>query len=102
MKEVMTATEQAPEIVTTIFEVTNKLGIHARPAAMIVRVTNRYSDTEIWVEKDDERVNGKSIMGLMMLAAGYRTQLKFTIKGKYAQKLIGEIKDLFDRKFEES
>lgn len=102
MKEVMAATELSPDIVTNIFEVTNKLGIHARPAAMIVRVTNKYGDTEIWVEKDDERVNGKSIMGLMMLAAGYRTQLKFTVKGKFAHKIIGEIQDLFDRKFEES
>jgi phosphocarrier protein HPr len=102
MKEVMSATELAPDTVMNIFEVTNKLGIHARPAAMIVRITNKYSDTDIWVEKDDERVNGKSIMGLMMLAAGYRTQLKFIVKGKYAQKLIAEMKDLFDRKFEEN
>lgn len=102
MKEIMTATELAPDTVTNIFEVTNKLGIHARPAAMIVRITNKYSDTDIWVEKDEERVNGKSIMGLMMLAAGYRSQLKFIVKGKYARKLITEIKDLFDRKFEEN
>lgn len=102
MKETMTVMEPTSETVTSIFEVTNRLGIHARPAAMIVRVTNKYSQTDIWVEKDGERVNGKSIMGLMMLAAGYRTQLKFIVKGTYAQKLLGEIKDLFDRKFEES
>jgi phosphotransferase system HPr (HPr) family protein len=49
--------------------VQNKMGIHARPAAMIVRVTNKFK-AEVFVEKDEEQVNGKSIMGLMMLAAG--------------------------------
>ena len=46
--------------------VQNKMGIHARPAAMIVRITNRFK-AEVMVEKDEEQVNGKSIMGLMML-----------------------------------
>ena len=49
--------------------VQNKMGIHARPAAMIVRIANTYTG-DVWVKKDDEQVNGKSIMGLMMLAAG--------------------------------
>ena len=47
----------------------NALGMHARPSARFVKVSNRYK-AEIWVEKDGEQVNGKSIMGLMMLAAG--------------------------------
>ena len=51
--------------------VQNKMGIHARPAAMIVRIANTYGG-EVWVEKDGEQVNGKSIMGLMMLAAAPR------------------------------
>ena len=51
------------------FTVLNKLGIHARPAAMFVRVANKFSSS-VLVEKDGEQVNGKSIMGLMMLAAG--------------------------------
>ena len=54
---------------TKILVVQNKMGIHARPAAMIVRIANTFSG-EVWVEKDGEQVNGKSIMGLMMLAAG--------------------------------
>ena len=49
--------------------VTNKMGIHARPAAMFVKVASKF-DADVFVEKDGERVNGKSIMGLMMLAAG--------------------------------
>ena len=47
----------------------NKLGLHARPAAMFVRAANKHR-AEIWVEKEGEQVNGKSIMGLMLLAAG--------------------------------
>ena len=60
-----------PETETVrVLTVQNKMGIHARPAAMIVRISNKYPSTEIWVEKDGEEVNGKSIMSLMMLAAG--------------------------------
>jgi phosphocarrier protein len=49
--------------------VINRLGLHARPAAMFVRIASRFR-SEIWVEKEGEQINGKSIMGLMMLAAG--------------------------------
>ena len=59
---------------TKILVVQNKMGIHARPAAMIVRIANTFSG-EVWVEKDGEQVNGKSIMGLMMLAAGKGSKL---------------------------
>ncbi|HVM51463.1 MAG TPA: HPr family phosphocarrier protein, partial [Candidatus Acidoferrum sp.] len=52
---------------TRDFLVANKLGIHARPAAMFVKTANQFS-CDIFVEKDGEKVNGKSIMGLMMLA----------------------------------
>ena len=49
--------------------IVNRLGLHARPAAMFVRIASRHR-AEIWVSKEGEEVNGKSIMGLMMLAAG--------------------------------
>ena len=79
----------------------NKMGIHARPAAMIVRVANKYS-AEVTVEKDGEQVNGKSIMGLMMLAAGSGSKLRFTANGKDAEEMLAEMTKLFERKFEES
>jgi phosphocarrier protein len=63
------------EAMTKEFMVSNKLGIHARPAAMFVKVANRFK-CNIFVEKDGEKVNGKSIMGLMMLAAGPGSKLK--------------------------
>jgi phosphocarrier protein len=81
--------------------VSNKMGIHARPAAMIVRLANRFS-ADILVEKDGEQVNGKSIMGLMMLAAGSGSRLRLIATGSDADKLLEEMKALFERKFEES
>ena len=56
-------------MITKELVVVNKLGIHARPAAMFVRTANKF-ESKVFVEKDGETVNGKSIMGLMMLAAG--------------------------------
>ena len=80
--------------------VQNKLGIHARPAAMFVKTANRF-ECDIFVEKDGEKVNGKSIMGLMMLAAGPGSHLMVHAEGSDAAKAIGEIENLMDRKFEE-
>ena len=81
--------------------VSNKMGIHARPAAMIVRVANKYG-AEVMVEKENEQVNGKSIMGLMMLAAGSGSKLRFVANGKDADKMLEEMAELFQHKFEES
>lgn len=81
--------------------VSNKMGIHARPAAMIVRIANKYP-ADIFVEKDDEQVNGKSIMGLMMLAAGNGSKLRFTVTGEGAEDMLKDLEDLFARRFEES
>jgi len=60
--------------------IVNKLGLHARPSALFVKVCNRYK-ADIWVEKDGESVNGKSIMGLMMLAAGHGSKLACHLRG---------------------
>ena len=80
--------------------VTNKLGIHARPAALFVRTANRFR-CEIFVEKDDERVNGKSIMGLMMLAAGPGSKLLIIAEGEDAVRALLELEALVHRKFDE-
>ncbi len=81
--------------------VQNKMGIHARPAAMIVRITNKFK-AEVFVEKDDEQVNGKSIMGLMMLAAGKGSKVKFLATGADAAQMMEELEALFARKFDEA
>jgi phosphocarrier protein HPr len=80
--------------------VQNKLGIHARPAAMFVKTASRFA-CEIMVEKDGETVNGKSIMGLMMLAAGPGSTLMLHVNGADAQAAITEIEELLKRKFDE-
>ncbi|MDE0575571.1 MAG: HPr family phosphocarrier protein [Opitutales bacterium] len=89
--------EEAREMV---LEVTNKMGVHARPAAMIVRIANKYTG-EIWVEKDGEQVNGKSIMGIMMLAAGKGTKLSFHANCENAEDFCKEMTKLFVSNFQE-
>ena len=81
--------------------VQNKMGIHARPAAMIVRVTNKFK-SDVLVEKDDEEVNGKSIMGLMMLAAGKGSKVRFSTVGEDGGAMLDELEQLFARKFDEA
>ena len=78
----------------------NKLGIHARPAALFVKTANRFA-AEIFVEKDGEKINGKSIMGLMMLAAGPGSKVTLHAKGADAAAAITELEALVKRKFDE-
>jgi len=80
--------------------VSNKLGIHARPAAQFVKVANRFA-CNIFVEKDGEKVNGKSIMGLMMLAAGPGSRLTVYAEGNDASAALTEIESLLEKKFNE-
>jgi len=93
------ASAKAPAVKELV--VLNKMGIHARPAAMIVRITNKFK-AEVFVEKDDEQVNGKSIMGLMMLAAGRDSKVKFVATGSDAEAMLVELEQLFARKFDEA
>src|SRR6476646_4914412 len=88
-------------IMTKDFHVANKLGIHARPAALFVKTANRFS-CDIFVEKDGEKVNGKSIMGLLMLAAGPGTKLTIHAQGHDASQAMAELENLFKLKFEEA
>src|SRR6476620_4661512 len=80
--------------------VQNRLGLHARPSAMFVKVCSRFR-CDVWVEKDGERVNGKSIMGLMMLAAGHGSKLKVTCDGPDSDRALQEIEALINGKFNE-
>ena len=78
----------------------NRLGLHARPSAMFVKTASRYR-CEVWVEKDGERVNGKSIMGLMMLAAGQGSNLHIRCEGPDADKALEELEALIKARFNE-
>jgi phosphocarrier protein HPr len=95
------ATPVAAQPLTKELMVQNKMGIHARPAAMIVRITNKFK-ADVFVEKDEEQVNGKSIMGLMMLAACKGSKVKFLATGSDAPEMLAELEALFTRKFDEA
>ena len=88
------------EFLTRELVVSNKAGIHARPAAMFVKTANRFG-SDIFVEKDGEKINGKSIMGLMMLAAGPGSKVTLHVKGVDAAAAITELEALVKRKFDE-
>jgi len=88
------------EFLTKEVTIANKLGIHARPAAMFVKTANRFA-CDVFVEKDGEKINGKSIMGLMMLAAGPGSKLLLHVRGTDAQNAIAELEALVQRKFDE-
>ena len=81
--------------------VSNKLGIHARPAAQFVKMASEFK-AEIRVEKDGEEVDGKSIMGLMMLAAGHGSVLKMIAEGPDVDEALQSLEDLVVRNFGEA
>ena len=97
----MEKNDSAAKTATKELLVQNKMGIHARPAAMIVRITNKFK-ADVHVEKEDEQVNGKSIMGLMMLAAARGSKVKFVATGPDAEQMLAEIEALFAKKFDEA
>ena len=78
----------------------NRNGLHARPAALFVKTASRFQ-AEIWIEKEGERVNGKSIMGLMMLAAGKGSSLRLIAEGEDAADLVTALEVLVQSRFGE-
>jgi phosphocarrier protein HPr len=80
--------------------IANKYGLHARPAAEFVKLATRYSAT-IMVSKDDLEVNGKSIMGMMMLAAEYGSQIVIRASGGDATEAVEALLGLVTRRFDE-
>ena len=71
----------------------NKLGLHARPAALFVQIANKF-DCDISVKKGKQKVNGKSIMGIMMLAAGNGDTIHITANGEGANRAVSELEEL--------
>ncbi|MEW6041137.1 MAG: HPr family phosphocarrier protein [Elusimicrobiota bacterium] len=82
------------------FEIKNKLGLHARPAARFVQISTKYK-SKVRVMKDDQEVDGKSIMGLMTLAAECGSTIKVIIEGEDEQELLKCLEELVHKKFEE-
>lgn len=82
------------------FVIKNKLGLHARPAALFVQTANRFK-SEIEIRKGREKVSGKSIMGIMTLAIGCGTPITVCAAGEDAAKAMAEISKLIETNFGE-
>jgi len=82
------------------YEIVNKLGLHARAAAQFVKLAASYQ-AELTIAKDDQTVNGKSIMGIMMLAAGIGTVIELEATGDDAEALLDALGELIEAKFHE-
>lgn len=80
--------------------VSNRLGLHARPASLFVKTTSRFSSS-VKIVKDGNEIDGKSIMGLLMLAAGPGTNLKIVANGPDETEVIRSLDDLFARHFDD-
>jgi phosphocarrier protein len=80
--------------------VLNKMGLHARPAAQLVKTAAGFK-SDVFIARDDQVVNGKSIMGVMMLAAGVGTELTITVTGKDEAQALAALIKLFESKFNE-
>ncbi|MDR1250157.1 MAG: HPr family phosphocarrier protein [Treponema sp.] len=78
----------------------NRAGIHARPAAMLVQTAKDFQ-SNIYLEKGNDRINGKSIMGILTLGASFGTELKVIAEGEDEQKALEAMANLFNNKFEE-
>ncbi len=83
-----------------IVTIRNRAGMHARPAALLVKTANSFA-AQIYIEKDSERVNGKSIMGVITLGATFDTPLKIIADGPDEAQALDAIEKLFENKFEE-
>jgi len=81
-------------------KVLNRAGVHARPSALIVQATKNFK-CSIHLEKGSERINAKSIMGVITLGASYGTELRIVAEGEDEREAVAVIAGLFESKFEE-
>jgi len=83
-----------------VIKVINRAGIHARPSALLVQTTKNFS-SNIYLEKGTDRINAKSIMGIITLGAAYGTELKIIAEGEDEESAVETLVRLFESKFEE-
>jgi len=83
-----------------IVTIKNRAGIHARPAALIVNTANQF-DSDIFLEKDSMRINGKSIMGIITLGASYKSEISISAEGPDEAEAVEALVKLFENRFEE-
>ncbi|MDR2366155.1 MAG: HPr family phosphocarrier protein [Zoogloeaceae bacterium] len=82
-------------------EIINKLGLHARPSGQLSQLAGTF-ESDIWLGRNGRRVNAKSIMGVMMLAAGYGKQITLEASGRDEEAAIRALTDLFASRFGEA
>ena len=87
-------------MIEKIVTVVNRAGIHARPSALLVQTTKNFK-ANIYFEKGTDRINAKSIMGIITLGAGYGTEIKIIADGEDEEAAIDTLARLFESKFEE-
>jgi phosphocarrier protein HPr len=75
-------------------EIVNPLGLHARAAAKLVGLANKFDAVEVWIGKDGQEVNGKSILGVLMLACGQGSKISLRVEGKDADKAHSALSEL--------
>ena len=88
-------------VVEKIVIIKNKQGLHARPAALFVQIANKF-DCDISVAKGKTKVNGKSIMGIMMLEAGKGSKITLLASGHDAEQAVRELESLLSNKFDDT
>lgn len=88
------------DILVKTIQIQNKLGLHARSAAKFVTLASKFK-SNILVSKDDIETNGKSILGLLMLAAAQGTEITLKISGPDQDEAFAALKELIDNKFDE-
>ncbi|OGA18187.1 MAG: phosphocarrier protein HPr [Betaproteobacteria bacterium RIFCSPLOWO2_02_FULL_66_14] len=81
--------------------IVNRLGLHARAAAKLTQLASAFR-SEIWLSRNERRVNAKSIMGVMMLAAGRGSSVRIEASGEDAESALAELQALIARRFDES
>ncbi|MFL5383141.1 MAG: HPr family phosphocarrier protein [Longimicrobiaceae bacterium] len=81
-------------------QIVNKYGLHARPAAELVKLANRFA-SEVWIRKEDTEVSGKSIMGVMMLAAECGSTVEIRARGDDSQAAVDALAQLIQNRFGE-
>jgi phosphocarrier protein len=82
-------------------EIKNKLGVHARAAALMVQTVNRYS-AQVTISKDGQTADGRSIMGVLMLAATQGSTIEVEAAGQDAEQALKAIEKLVDKRFNEN
>ncbi len=87
-------------MISRTFTIRNKLGLHARPSAQLTQTASRFQ-SDVFIAKDGRRVNAKSIMGVMMLAAGVGSEVEIETSGEREEEAMAALRALVDDKFGE-